>query len=139
VVKAVPSAAKAVVNAPNALSAPNVATNRMRVAANVPKAAAAAAVVATDRKDRAKSRVWMKQLWQTHKTRQPTTLTATPASAPHVKRASAVTADAVAVAVVNAHPQIRRTTPRLPKTHRQRKLQPMLGHKPQTLRALNIT
>jgi len=45
----------------NALIVQNAVTNRMPVAANVPKDVAAAAVAATDRKDRAKSRVWMKQ------------------------------------------------------------------------------
>jgi hypothetical protein len=124
--------AKAVVNA---LIVQNAVTNRMPVAANVPKAVAVAAVVATDRKDRAKSRVWMKQSWQKHKTRQPTTLTATQASVLPVKAVNAATADAVAVAVVNARPLVRRTTPRHRKTCRQRRLQRMLSHKPQTLRA----
>jgi hypothetical protein len=94
----------------------------MRVAANVPKAAAAAAVVAKDRKGRAKSRVWMKQLWQTHKTRQPTTLKATPVSVPHVKRASAVTADAVADDAVSAHLQARLKTQCCMKMHRRQRL-----------------
>jgi hypothetical protein len=103
---------RAVVNAQNGLSAPNAATNRIPGAANARMAAALAAVVATNRKDRAKSRVWMKQSWQKHKTRPTTTLTATPVSVLPVRLVSAVTADAVAVAVVNARPQVRRTTRR---------------------------
>ena len=82
----------------------------MHVAANAPKAVALAAVVATDRKDRARNRGWMKQSWQKHKTRPTITLTATPVSVLRVRRVSAVTADAVVVAVVNARLQVRRTT-----------------------------
>jgi hypothetical protein len=109
-VKAVENAVKAVVNAQNALSALIVVTNRIPVAANAPKAAALAAVAATDRKDRARNRGWMKQSWQKHKTRPTTTLTATPVSVLRDRRVSAVTADAVVVAVVNARLQVRRTT-----------------------------
>jgi hypothetical protein len=136
--KVVLNVAKAAVNAPNGLSVQSAVTNRMPVAANVLKAVVVAAVVATDRKGRARNRVWMKQSWQKHKTRQLTTLTATQASVLPVRHVNAAKADAVAVAAVNAHPQVRLITPRQPKTHRQRRVQPMLSHKPQTLRALNI-
>lgn len=133
--KVVLNVAKAVVNAPNALIVLNAVTNRMPVAANVPKAVVAAAVAATDRTDRARNRVWMKQSWQKHKTRQPTTLTATQATVLPVKAVNAATADAVAVAVVNARPLVRRTALRHRKTCRQRKHKRMWSHKPQTLRA----
>ena len=133
--KVVLNVAKAVVSAQNALIVQNAVTNRMPEAANVPKAVVAAAVVATDRKDRARNLVWMKQSWQKHKTRQPTTLTVTLANVLLVKAVNVATADAVAVAVVNARPLVRLTAPRHRKTCRQRKHKRMLSHKPQTLRA----
>lgn len=69
----------------------------------------------------------MKPSWQTHKICPPTTLTATQASVMPVKVVNAATVGAVAVGVVNAHPQARPTTPRQPKTHGQRRLQHLLS------------
>ena len=132
---AVNAAAKAVANAQSAVSALSAATNPIPVAAIALKDAALAAVAATDKKDRAKSRVWTRQALQTRRTCQQITLTAIPASVLPVRLVSAVTADAVVVAVVNAHPQVRRTAPCHRKTCRQRRLQRLLSHKPQTLRA----